>query len=284
MARGVWRDPRLGEQLVGKWFRGRIATRGDLALGTRELCSRLLERWIDAEVPVAGGARARAVRLGAQSLASVTPAVVREWDAAVLTEASRRAGERWSRAASTPKRINRLGGTEARLQQHCLRESRGEDFWGQGTRRHDVDTLAQESEELVGDRPRRQWTRGCARRDRQGCRHRNPGHPHPAPPTRRPARSRLRAGARCGERGRGSPGTSPSAAPQRQTDAGGRRNLEWRNARGDGSTDSDVDLLVVRPAAADEGDPDWQRDLTALEFAVPRWTGNPCEILDRSGE
>lgn len=53
-------------------------------------------------------------------------------------------------------------------------------------------------------------------------------------------------------------------------------------ARGDGSTASDVDLLVVRPATVDEDDPDWQRDLTALGFAIPRWTGNPCEILDRS--
>jgi DNA-binding transcriptional ArsR family regulator len=55
-------------------------------------------------------------------------------------------------------------------------------------------------------------------------------------------------------------------------------------ARGDGGTDSDVDLLVVRPAAVDESDPDWQRNLTALGRAVPRWTGNPCEILDRSRE
>lgn len=55
-------------------------------------------------------------------------------------------------------------------------------------------------------------------------------------------------------------------------------------ARGDGGTASDVDLLVVRPADVDESDPDWQRDVTALGLAVPRWTGNPCEILDRSGE
>lgn len=106
MARGVRRNPWLGEQPLGEWFRGWIATRGDLAPSTRALYSRLLERWIDAEVPVVGGSRARVVRLGAESLASVTPAAVREWDAAVLAEVSRRAGERWSRAASTPKRIN----------------------------------------------------------------------------------------------------------------------------------------------------------------------------------
>ncbi len=106
MARGVWHDPRLGEQPLGEWFRGWIATRGDLAPSTRALYARLLERWIDAEVPVVGGARPRVVRLGEQSLASVTPAAVREWDAAVLAEAGRRAGERWQRAASTPTRVN----------------------------------------------------------------------------------------------------------------------------------------------------------------------------------
>ncbi|CAL8967707.1 hypothetical protein CELL_00066 [Cellulomonas sp. T2.31MG-18] len=53
-------------------------------------------------------------------------------------------------------------------------------------------------------------------------------------------------------------------------------------ARGDGGSASDVDLLVVRPATVDEDDANWQRNLTALGLAVPRWTGNPCEILDRS--
>lgn len=56
--------------------------------------------------------------------------------------------------------------------------------------------------------------------------------------------------------------------------------LHGSTAQGDGGTASDVDLLAVRPTAADEDDPDWQRNLNALEFAVPRWTGNACEILD----
>lgn len=106
MARGVWHDPRLGDQPLGEWFRGWIETRGDLAPSTRALYARLLERWIDADVPVVGGSRPRVVRLGEHSLASVTPAAVREWDAAVLAEAGRRAGERWQRAASTPTRVN----------------------------------------------------------------------------------------------------------------------------------------------------------------------------------
>ncbi|MCG2797640.1 MAG: nucleotidyltransferase domain-containing protein [Cellulomonas sp.] len=55
-------------------------------------------------------------------------------------------------------------------------------------------------------------------------------------------------------------------------------------ARGDGDSTSDVDLLVVRPASVDEDDPDWQRNVTALGFAIRRWTGNPCEILDRSSD
>jgi hypothetical protein len=53
-------------------------------------------------------------------------------------------------------------------------------------------------------------------------------------------------------------------------------------SRGDGGVTSDIDLLIVRPATVDDGDPDWQRDLTALGHGVPRWTGNPCDILDRS--
>ncbi|HQY32478.1 tyrosine-type recombinase/integrase [Actinotalea sp.] len=105
MARGVWHDPRLGDQPVGEWFRGWIATRGDLAPSTRSLYATLLERWIDAELPL-GGTRPRTVRLGAQTLASLTPADVREWDAAVLAEAGRRAAERWRRAASSPRKVN----------------------------------------------------------------------------------------------------------------------------------------------------------------------------------
>lgn len=53
-------------------------------------------------------------------------------------------------------------------------------------------------------------------------------------------------------------------------------------ARGDGGTASDIDLLVVRPAAAGDDDPAWHDDLTDLAARVARWTGNPCEVLDRS--
>ena len=54
-------------------------------------------------------------------------------------------------------------------------------------------------------------------------------------------------------------------------------------ARGDGNTASDIDLLVVRPSAVDDDDPAWHDALTDLASRVERWTGNPCEVLDRSG-
>ncbi|OZB88547.1 MAG: hypothetical protein B7X41_07550 [Microbacterium sp. 14-71-5] len=53
-------------------------------------------------------------------------------------------------------------------------------------------------------------------------------------------------------------------------------------ARGDGGSTSDIDVLVVRPATVDEDDPEWHRDLTRFAARVTRWTGNACELLDRS--
>lgn len=55
-------------------------------------------------------------------------------------------------------------------------------------------------------------------------------------------------------------------------------------ARGDGGTASDIDLLVIRPANVDADDADWHANVTDLAARVTRWTGNPCEILDRSGK
>lgn len=53
-------------------------------------------------------------------------------------------------------------------------------------------------------------------------------------------------------------------------------------ARGDGDSTSDIDLLVIRPSTVDGDDEDWHRDLTEFSAQVTRWTGNPCEVLDRS--
>src|SRR5450830_1302295 len=53
-------------------------------------------------------------------------------------------------------------------------------------------------------------------------------------------------------------------------------------ARGDGDVASDIDLLVVRPATVDDDDQEWHDALTDLASRVTRWTGNACEVLDRS--
>lgn len=53
-------------------------------------------------------------------------------------------------------------------------------------------------------------------------------------------------------------------------------------ARGDGDVASDIDLLVVRPADVGDDDPTWHAAVTDLASRVTRWTGNPCEVLDRS--
>ncbi len=53
-------------------------------------------------------------------------------------------------------------------------------------------------------------------------------------------------------------------------------------ARGDGDTSSDIDLLLIRPADVSDDDQEWNQDLTDLASQVTRWTGNPCEVLDRS--
>jgi predicted nucleotidyltransferase len=45
-------------------------------------------------------------------------------------------------------------------------------------------------------------------------------------------------------------------------------------ARADGGTDSDIDLLVVRPAAVEDEDEQWRAQLERLAQDVRRWTGN----------
>lgn len=45
IARGLWYDPRRGEELVGEYFRDWISSRGDLADSTRGLYLRLLATW-----------------------------------------------------------------------------------------------------------------------------------------------------------------------------------------------------------------------------------------------
>lgn len=49
-------------------------------------------------------------------------------------------------------------------------------------------------------------------------------------------------------------------------------------ARGDGTAESDVDVLVVRPSRANEDV--WTSQMMDLARSVRAWTGNACEILE----
>jgi hypothetical protein len=53
-------------------------------------------------------------------------------------------------------------------------------------------------------------------------------------------------------------------------------------ARGDGGTDSDVDIFVVRPAAIPEEDARWRDQLDGLAGGIYRWTGNRAAVLEAS--
>lgn len=51
-------------------------------------------------------------------------------------------------------------------------------------------------------------------------------------------------------------------------------------ARGDGDTESDIDLFIVRPARVSAEDPVWRAQLEALGHDVTRWTGNHAGISE----
>lgn len=53
-------------------------------------------------------------------------------------------------------------------------------------------------------------------------------------------------------------------------------------ARGDGSTASDIDLLVIRPSGVDELSDRWESQIHELEDRVSRWTGNDCRVIQYS--
>jgi len=54
-------------------------------------------------------------------------------------------------------------------------------------------------------------------------------------------------------------------------------------ARGDGDTESDIDVFIVRPDEVEEDDARWRGQLDALATAVRRWTGNHAGIAEVSG-
>jgi predicted nucleotidyltransferase len=53
-------------------------------------------------------------------------------------------------------------------------------------------------------------------------------------------------------------------------------------ARGEGGVDSDIDLLIVRPAQIAPDEHRWQSQVDALREKIEAWTGNRAAITDRS--
>lgn len=51
-------------------------------------------------------------------------------------------------------------------------------------------------------------------------------------------------------------------------------------ARRQGHSNSDIDLLVIRPDVVDEEDSMWSAQVMELADAVQRWSGNACQILE----
>jgi predicted nucleotidyltransferase len=53
-------------------------------------------------------------------------------------------------------------------------------------------------------------------------------------------------------------------------------------ARGEAGPESDLDLLVVRPAAIEEGTPEWEDQLASLSREATDWTGNDARAMELS--
>jgi predicted nucleotidyltransferase len=53
-------------------------------------------------------------------------------------------------------------------------------------------------------------------------------------------------------------------------------------ARGDGSTESDVDVFLVRPDEVDEDDSEWRGQVAVLSTAILGWSGNPASVIEVS--
>lgn len=51
-------------------------------------------------------------------------------------------------------------------------------------------------------------------------------------------------------------------------------------ARGEGGTDSDIDIFVVRPGGVSEDEPAWRAQLDGLAEDILRWTGNHAGIAE----
>ena len=55
-------------------------------------------------------------------------------------------------------------------------------------------------------------------------------------------------------------------------------------ARGDGSTASDIDLLVIRPGDVEDDNATWRTQLADLKDQIRRWTGNHAQIVELTDE
>jgi predicted nucleotidyltransferase len=53
-------------------------------------------------------------------------------------------------------------------------------------------------------------------------------------------------------------------------------------ARGEGDTESDIDLFVVRPEDVSEDDPRWRTQLEDLAEQIQSWTGNHAGVAEAS--
>ncbi len=51
-------------------------------------------------------------------------------------------------------------------------------------------------------------------------------------------------------------------------------------ARGEATPESDLDLLVVRPAGCEPDEPIWQGQLSTLQTHASAWTGNDARVLE----
>jgi predicted nucleotidyltransferase len=52
-------------------------------------------------------------------------------------------------------------------------------------------------------------------------------------------------------------------------------------ARGDGGTQSDIDIFVVRAGEVDEDEPLWRDQIDDLSDRIQRWTGNHASVVER---
>lgn len=51
-------------------------------------------------------------------------------------------------------------------------------------------------------------------------------------------------------------------------------------ARGDGTVESDIDVLVVRPVHIGAEDPGWRAQVAQFTDSIRTWSGNACDMLE----